>query len=231
MNECLTLCILAEPGLQNIAPIYFDLVLLLLGTLTASVFLARKAPQTTRHINTISPHKILSSKKTQLCLVLMLQIIVLTSFQAKYAQVVKTGKTIALAATPLDPFDFFRGNYQALNFSEGRLSSKKVRFHMLNNIGKDSTVYVVFQPDGELWKATDVYETKPVLTLQSVVMKGRIDYLAGDTLALHYGIEQYFFAEGKGVNLTKGAKAIVRVDKNGDAVLTDLIASTQSATH
>jgi uncharacterized membrane-anchored protein len=231
MNECFTFCILAEPGLQSFTPIYFALLLLLSATLITSALLTRIAVISGHQLQALSPLKILSSKKTQVCLVLLLQIIVLASFQAKYAQVVKAGRTIMLEANPVDPFDFFRGNYQALSFPEGRLADVRVRFHDLVHTSKNSIVYVVFQADGKLWKATDVYETKPVSTLHSIIMKGRVDYYAGGYLNIHYGIEQYFFCEGKQVNMTEGAAASVHVDDNGDAVLTDLVASAKPARH
>lgn len=231
MNECFTFCILAEPGLQSFTPIYFALLLLLSVTLIASTLLNRIVVTSGRQLQEFSPLKILSSTKTQVCLVLLLQIVVLASFQAKYAQVVKFGRTIMLEANPVDPFDFFRGNYQALSFPEGRLTDVRVRFHDLAHTSKNSTVYVVFQADSQLWKATDVYETKPVSPLHSIVMKGRVDYYGGSYLNIHYGIEQYFFCEGKQVNMTNGAAASVRVDDNGDAVLIDLVASAKPATH
>jgi uncharacterized membrane-anchored protein len=229
MNECFTFCILTEPGFETFTPLYFALVLFLFSALLTSFGLTRSIARTSRRLQAFSPVRIFSNVKTQICLVVVLQIVVLASFQAKYVQVVKTGRTIRLAANPLDPVDLFRGNYQALNFPQGRLSDDEVKFHNLSDTSIDTVVYVVFQADGDLWKATDVYSTKPERSSQSVVMKGRIvNYWKGN-LILHYGIEQYFFSEGKEVNMTKGAAASVHVDDNGDAVLTDLVASSQPA--
>jgi uncharacterized membrane-anchored protein len=231
MNECLTFCILAEPGLQTFTPLYGALLLLLSATLLASAVLTRNVVRSGRQLQKRSLVKILSNTKTQICLVLILQIVVLASFQAKYAQVVEAGRTITLEANPADPIDFFRDNYQALNFPQARLSDSIVRFHNLNNICNDTTVYVLFQADGELWKATDVYPTKPAWSSQSVVIKGRVDNCWKGNLVLHYGIEQYFFAEGKQVDMAKGASASVHVDDNGDAVLTNLVALGKPASH
>jgi uncharacterized membrane-anchored protein len=228
MNECFTFCILTEPGFETFTPLYFALLFLLILALVVSFGLTRSISRSRRRLQAFSPVKILSNAKTQICLVVVLQIVVLASFQAKYAQVVKTGRTIKLEANPLDPVDLFRGNYQALNFPQARLCDSKVRFHNLSNTSTDTIVYVVFQTDGNVWKATDVYSTKPEWSSQSIVMKGRIvNYWKGN-LVLHYGIEQYFFSKGE-VNMTKGAAASVHVDDNGDAVLTDLVASSQPA--
>ncbi|MDR3612311.1 MAG: GDYXXLXY domain-containing protein [Candidatus Obscuribacterales bacterium] len=231
MNECLTFCILAEPGLQTFTPMYFTLLLLIAATLVASTLLTSNGVIAGRHSIQFSPVEILSNRKTQVCLVLILQLLVLASFEGKYSQVVKVGRTIKLEANPADPFDFFRGNYQVLNFPQARLSDSIVRFHSLNSTCKNSTVYVVFQADGELWKATDVYPTKPAWSAQSVVMKGRVDNCWSGNLVLHYGIEQYFFPEGKQVDMAKGASATVQVDDDGDAVLTSLLALGKPASH
>ena len=216
MTEYLTFGILLDPGLQSFTLPYF----IVLFSIGAALLVSVLAPRI-RAVNLKT--KFLVDKRFQVGLVVLLQLVVLSSFQAKNAQVVASGRLLKLSANPSDPIDLFRGTYQALTYPDSSLLSSEVTFHNVGTAVKDSTVYVAFKENGAFWNATDVYTTKPSVTDDTIVMKARVYSSSANRMTVHYGIEQYYFEEGKQLKLAEGATAYVHVNDDGDAILTDLI--------
>lgn len=213
MISCLTFCFLLEPGAQSFTPVCFGLLVVVVVALASSSFASGSKPG--------------KDKRIQISLAVALQLIVLASFQAKYSQVTSSGRTLKLLSRPADPWDFFRGNYQALSYTEASLNSDDVNFHDAAQAAKDTTVYVSFKDTGKYWQATDVYRSKPSKSKDRIVLKAKVNSSYANHLFLHYGIEQYYFEDGKQMNISDGALASVQVSDEGDAVLTDLLPLTE----
>jgi len=98
-----------------------------------------------------------------------------------------TGTTIRVATMPIDPRDFFRGDFVILSYEFSNPRSISPGVHNYTN---GQTVFVTMEQDGELWKATNISRTRPKedVFLRGVYRRNRIEY----------GIESYFVQEGTG---------------------------------
>ncbi len=109
------------------------------------------------------------------------------------------GRTVVVRTRPVDPRDFFRGDYVVLayDFTNMRVEDED-RGEMWGIPGQPRGVYVTLEPeaDGRHWRAVRASHARP---------KGGV-YIVGDyggPAGLSFGIEQYFVQEGRGLDLER----------------------------
>jgi uncharacterized membrane-anchored protein len=128
-----------------------------------------------------------------------------------------TGTKIRLQVQPVDPVDFFRGEYVALNYRISRLSTVSA--------DPGDTVYVPLRPTGDVWTGEQVTTNRP----QGVTfIRGRVTE-SGD---IEYGIETFYVEEGQSRRYERAMVggtlyADVVLDDDGGAQLEDLVIRPQ----
>jgi len=189
-----------------------------------TIFLAIGAVATFKPgISKAASSGIVSPTHLGLVAVMAAQVVLLFAFAGKHEMVVRSGSEIILAVHSYDPYDMFRGNYLRIQYDISRLSSTKIKFISDAPFKRDDTVYVVLEESNPQWVPDAVYDHVPSLKANQVALKGRVENAFGKELNVHYGLEQYFYSDGKQLHVNKGSLAKIKVDHNGDAVLTELI--------
>ena len=115
------------------------------------------------------------------------------------------GERVILKVTPIDPRDFFRGDYVILNYEFNRLlipehsgDNSVTNAHLRSR--NDMVVYVPLErdADGRHWTGKTASLSKPA---GAKYLRGRF---TGDyRQPLQFGIEAYYVQEGKGLQLEK----------------------------
>jgi uncharacterized membrane-anchored protein len=136
----------------------------------------------------------------------VLQLFVLAFIGGQREYILCTGRTIYLRTVPVDPRDFFRGDYVRLRYKISRIDKEYFRDGLLTETKseiKGKQVYVVLKvDDNDL--ASIVYVTDKKPAKGQLYIRGRCDY---DYYNWHvyinvlYGIEAYFVEQGKGEQL------------------------------
>ncbi|MBS0242223.1 MAG: GDYXXLXY domain-containing protein [Proteobacteria bacterium] len=143
-----------------------------------------------------------------------------------------SGREIELAIRPVDPRDLFKGDYARLGYEIATLDRKLVPEPTPEKRPASlvpHTVYVTLeqQPD-QAWKAVGVSDKLMQATAPNrVVIKGTT--VPNNPLVVRYGIERYFVPEGSGGDIEqlareKKLKALVAIDKSGNAAIKGLVA-------
>jgi uncharacterized membrane-anchored protein len=144
----------------------------------------------------------------------------------------KSGREMTLPIVPVDPQDFFRGEYVRLAYDIGTVS---IRLLEGPPPRQNEAFYVVLEkkPDGT-WQAVKITRAMPQETSpERVTLKARTPYWpTPDTVTtsvrVRYGIESYFVPQGAGGKLKTLARerkmaALVAVDARGNAAIKGLL--------
>lgn len=165
--------------------------------------------------------RVFSQYSRQLLLAaIALQIVILLTMTTLRARPLLTGQTVRLHVVPVDPRDFFRGDYVILSYD---FSRKWPTDLPTSSVAKreygERPVYVVLEPeaDGLHWTGTKVTIERPTDGL----------YLQGRMVSpnhLEFGIESFYVQEGTGhqyeeVARTGNLSAEVAVADDGTAAL------------
>ena len=122
-----------------------------------------------------------------------------------------TGKTVILKTQPVDPFDFFRGQYLTVNYEISRVN-------LSENFKEGDTVYVSLKEgDDKIWHADKVSSNKP----ESEIFIRGTSKQSWRGLAVEYGIEQYFFERDAHIPRMDSVK--VKIDNVGQARIVELL--------
>ncbi len=166
-------------------------------------------------------------------LVALLQTGAIGAIVAKRAIHLAQGREILIDVIPVDPRDFFRGDYVRLGYSISSVNTLPCDGLKITSAG--TPVFVTLERKGEpeegKWApvaASMVYlplpESDPRIVLRGVVQSCRSGHVSHVT----YGIESYFVPEGTG-GVIEGAtregavKAVISVDRHGNAAIKGLI--------
>jgi len=106
------------------------------------------------------------------------------------------GKEVMLKTAPVDPWDFFRGDYMTLRYEISTIDLSHTPHDKDFNYGEN--VYAVLSKGDKFWTITKLEHDKPVIRNTEVCMKGKITYLYQNSMTVVWGIESYFVPEGKG---------------------------------
>ena len=155
----------------------------------------------------------------------------------------KNGREIVLAVTPVDPRSLFRGDYVILGYAITQVPAPSGQSAPARN---GTPVYVTLeqQADGG-WKAVASSLTHPgavvagaaVAAPNRIVLRGRSEHefwRSASTppttpqVRVRYGIESYFVPEGKGMDLENAVRdkkiaARIAVDAKGRAAIKGLL--------
>lgn len=132
-----------------------------------------------------------------------------------------TGQSVLLKVEPVDPVDFFRGEYVVLSYSFSEVPSRWLEGPPLQ---KGETVYVSLARSGRFVERAEVSRTPPKAAF--AFLKGMVVSADKNHCRVAYGIESWFVPRGKGPELEREGRrndrqliAEVRVDARGHAVL------------
>jgi uncharacterized membrane-anchored protein len=150
-----------------------------------------------------------------------LQVLVLAGMIALQSVPLIFGKSVLLRVVPVDPRDFFRGDYVILSYEFNSMPAGKIEGLSVDNRGewKGRKVYVTLEkePDGKHWRAERVSIQPPV---GGTYLRGHI----ADYGQLLFGIEAYYVQEGKGKQYEEAIRrkklsAEIAVTSSGRAAL------------
>lgn len=165
-------------------------------------------------------------------IIALVQTVVLGSMVFERVRLIKTGREITLPIIPVDPRDFFKGEYVRLGYAIGSL-----RAGLLEGPAPEPSApfYVTLEKkDGGEWLPVKVSVAMPAATSPDrIVLKARnaFRWATGNPAApqfARYGIESYYVPEGEGRRLEDLARdkklaALLAVDRNGQAAIKGLI--------
>lgn len=168
-----------------------------------------------------------------LAVVALAQTGVLAYMVVDRVSLLKSGRQITLPVVPVDPQDFFRGEYARLGYPVGTIP---VRLLDGPRPSDNAAFYVVLekQPDGT-WQSVKIASSMPQETSPDrIVLKARTLHgwpareAANASVRVRYGIESYFVPAGQGAALEKLARdkklaTLVAVDARGNAAIKGLL--------
>jgi len=165
-----------------------------------------------------------------LCAGIALQLLVLVAMIGSRVLPLATGETVLVRVVPVDPRDFFRGDYVILSYEFSRVDPIRFddpRAPDSRSSARDwqgTTIFIPLEPeaDGRHWKASG-----PALLDRPATGK----YLQGTITGHHratFGIESYFVQEGEGKAYEKAVRsrklsAEISLTKTGKAALKRLV--------
>lgn len=169
--------------------------------------------------------------KKALLLVLLAPVVVIALFLIVKTAALLGAQEIQLRVRPVDPRDFFRGDYVNLNYDISRIPLKQVPYFGTEGI-RSGDFYAILEKRGEAW---ELVRTEAVLGIRTgqvpqtesgqVCLKGEIaerePWIVGGArdLSATYGIESFFVPEGRGkeIEFARDADkvtAVVAVNRN-----------------
>lgn len=162
-----------------------------------------------------------------LALVAAAQTGVLAAMVIDRTLLLKNGREITLPIVPVDPRDFFRGEYVRLGYE---ISNVPALLLVGPAPARNSTFYVTLakNPQGG-WTPVKVSAAMPPdAGADTIVLQGRSRFTFPASTLVHYGIESYFVPEGQGKRLEalaqeKRMAARIAVDARGNAAIKGLI--------
>lgn len=158
-------------------------------------------------------------KAVPILLIILLQL-GLTGYQVgKSEWILSQGTEIKLALAPVDPRSLLQGDYVRLNYEISDLDELPLPEE--EKMGWDKRVRVVLQRNDQgIYNFKGMTESKePSQQPNEVILNG-----IQQGTRIKYGIESFFVPEGKGLEVeTRATFALVRVGKNGDAILVTLL--------
>ena len=144
------------------------------------------------------------------------QIAFLIGFITVREVALSTGKEIVLQTVPVDPRSLLQGDYAILDYEIARLPDwmDTRQWHI------ERTVFVGLGEERDVWTATR-YSGTPDDFAGDVFITGWIDRPGH----LDFGIDTYFVPEGTGriIETATDLKVVVIIDRNGHAVIKDLL--------
>lgn len=154
-------------------------------------------------------------------IIVILQVLFLFGIIGVRYYTLSAGTPVLLKASPVDPWDVFRGEYVRLEYDITWIKGPDL------DSSRRQDVYVVLEKGDKYWQAAGIYLDKPVLAGGQIFIKGSADYYNGFKGEYHvsYGIESYFVEEGTGIGLqqAKVLDAQVKIDRFGNAVIEKII--------
>jgi uncharacterized membrane-anchored protein len=168
-----------------------------------------------------------------LAIVALAQTGVLAGMVIDRVRLLKTGREITLPIVPVDPRDFFKGEYVRLGYEA---SNVPVRLLEGPRPARNAAFYVVLEKkDGGAWQPVKVSRSYPGETSPDrIVLKARPTWGWPDvwgsnaSIRVRYGIESYYVTQGGGPDLEKMAvekklAALIAVDSGGNAAIKSLV--------
>ncbi|MHC4359472.1 MAG: GDYXXLXY domain-containing protein [Planctomycetota bacterium] len=158
-------------------------------------------------------------RKLLIICAVVFQILLLAFMAGQREYVLRKGKSVYLQTNPIDPRDYFRGDYVRLTYEISNIKSEKLRDGLKllekDRQVRDKKVYVVLQVDDKN-VANILYATDKKPKKEQLFIRGRLNYKSHDHVNVRYGIESYFVEQGKGKELEerkiKGHRALLEME-------------------
>jgi uncharacterized membrane-anchored protein len=146
-------------------------------------------------------------KKALLFFAIVFQFFALSWMALSREYIIQTGEVVKIQTAPIDPRDLFRGDFVRLNFGLSELSADLLEPHLVGQtLKKGQLLFVKIKASSKgLVTAISVTDSKP--DSEQLFIKGRLtrnwskSKYGSNTLAVKYGIEQYFVEQGKGIDI------------------------------
>jgi uncharacterized membrane-anchored protein len=167
--------------------------------------------------------------------VALLQTAVLGWMVWNRSTLLQTGREIIAEVIPVDPRDFFRGDYVILGYTFTATPDATLP----QGSQKGDVVYATLKRgEGTKWDVAAMSRDYPASVVDDqVVLKGRVEYAypgANNTVTgrVRYGIESYFVPEGTGLELEKKVRenkidAVLAVGPSGEVAIKGLVVDGQ----
>jgi len=169
----------------------------------------------------------------------LVQVALIAMMVIDRARILRDGAEVTLATRPVDPRDFLRGDYVALNYD-----ISTVRAGALENMpaaGRNVPIYVKLAPKDGIYAAVSVHAEPVAVTGDEVLIRGRVSYGTScgpsgrgfcGSLSVKYGIERYFVPEGEGREIEKARNQgkvtiVAAVTRAGRAAIKRLLVDGQ----
>ncbi|MFN3429368.1 MAG: GDYXXLXY domain-containing protein [Candidatus Sericytochromatia bacterium] len=158
-----------------------------------------------------------------------LQLLLVLAVPATKVGAFTSGTTLHLAIAPVDPYDLLRGRYMALDYAVESLDTlQKLPGWQAGYAHGTHDLYVTLRPGtapGQPWQATALSAERPAgLGAGAAIIRGRLK-----DGAMQLGLREYYMPEDRGdaaeaaiQRSPKSARAELKVDDHGNAVLTGL---------
>lgn len=161
-------------------------------------------------------------------LAVALQVALLLGMVGRHAYTLSTGEVIVLKTAPVDPWDYFQGEYVRLNYEISRLDPSEVTMHG-TPYTHNQTVWVTLKPGNPYWTADAVSASRPPAGDGTVVLRGTLESVQDWPGApqpmeiwIRYGFERFYVPEGEGRKLEErqGDMTVeIKVDRFGRGAL------------
>jgi uncharacterized membrane-anchored protein len=139
----------------------------------------------------------------------LIEVALLTLMVVHRVQILREGTEVALQTRPVDPRDFLRGDYVALNYDLSQLPAGPLQNEPAG--ARNPIVFVKLAPNRDgLYEAISVHTDPVAVKSPEVLIRGRVTYGATcgpmgrafcDKLQVRYDLESYFVPEGQGRKL------------------------------
>lgn len=164
------------------------------------------------------------SKRKKFILAVVLQLVIIFFIIGLNVKVIREGKEILLSIQPVDPKDPFRGDYIEFQYDISFID-RNIFKGELPKAGQ--RVYVSLRKNKDRWVIESAQKNKPdnnKVFLKGKVIRSGMDEFDNNNngIRVNYGIENYFVAEGEGVDLRDerdDVYAKIKVDKDGKGIL------------
>ncbi|MFC1648119.1 GDYXXLXY domain-containing protein [Nanoarchaeota archaeon] len=157
------------------------------------------------------------NKNKVFLLIALFWIIIIFGFIGVKEYTLKTGEEVILKTRPVDPRDFFRGDYVILNYEISTLDLASLEADTFN---VDDKIYVTLNQQDGFGIPSGAYRTSPE---EGLFIKGTVKEVKDDRVDIEYGIESYFVPEGEGkvIERQRSGNVDVKVviDKYGTAMI------------
>ena len=139
----------------------------------------------------------------------LIQVALLTLMVIDRVQILREGTEVTLQTRPVDPRDFLRGDYVALNYDISQLPAGRLQNEPAG--ARKPIVFVKLAPNRDgLYEAVSVHADAVAVKGSEVLIRGRVAYGATcgpggrafcDKLQVRYNLESYFVPQGEGLKL------------------------------
>jgi uncharacterized membrane-anchored protein len=152
--------------------------------------------------------------------VVVAQLLLLLGMIGFNENTLRTGASVVLQTTPIDPRSLFQGDYVVLGYQIGILPDNWPERPL-----RGDTVYVTLAEGVEVWQAQSYWLMPP--PVDGVFIKGTV----GSNCRLDFGIGTYYVPEGTGHIIEQAmfsgdpmaVKVRAAVDRNGNAAIQELL--------
>ncbi|WP_071058390.1 GDYXXLXY domain-containing protein [Pelistega sp. MC2] len=141
----------------------------------------------------------------------------------RHENILNNGQSLIFKLSPTDPRSLMQGDYMELNYEELTVSSTEELTYAPSFWHQYETSYFLFTLDDKgiahTCSISSSYPKHFAHCHPNLVMKVKRDYNGRH----HFPSHQYFFAEGKAEHFAQAEYGEFKVDKNGNAVLKQLL--------